>query len=110
LCNTHKEVVPARIDYIDAWRFLAVVMVIQSHIFVYSGLKVPLLTPYLDHLDRLGELGVLVFFCDQRFCDLFRPGRGERPDGYDLLTRILCAPVLSDYSAALVVSILSFAA
>jgi len=62
LCNTHKEVVPARIDYIDAWRFLAVVMVIQSHIFVYSGLKVPLLTPYLDHLDRLGELGVLVFF------------------------------------------------
>jgi len=62
LCNTHKEVVPARIDYIDAWRFLAVVMVIQSHIFVYSGLKVPLLTPYLDQLDRLGELGVLVFF------------------------------------------------
>lgn len=62
MSNTVQDVVPARIDYIDAWRFLAVVMVIQSHIFVYSGLKVPLLTPYLDPLDRLGELGVLVFF------------------------------------------------
>ncbi len=61
MCNP-KDVVPARIDYIDAWRFLAVVMVIQSHIFVYSGLKIPLLAPYLDPLDRLGELGVLVFF------------------------------------------------
>jgi len=62
LCNTNKDVVPARIDYIDAWRFLAVVMVIQSHIFVYSGLKIISLAPYLDQLDRLGELGVLVFF------------------------------------------------
>ena len=62
MSNTVQDVVPARIDYIDAWRFLAVVMVIQSHIFVYSGLKIPLLTPYLDPLDRLGELGVLVFF------------------------------------------------
>jgi len=62
LCNTDKETAPARIDYIDAWRFLAVVMVIQSHIFVYSGLKISFLTPYLDQLDRLGELGVLVFF------------------------------------------------
>ncbi len=62
MSNTLQDVVPARIDYIDAWRFLAVVMVIQSHIFVYSGLKIPLLTPYLDPLDRLGELGVLVFF------------------------------------------------
>lgn len=62
MLNTDKDVAPARIDYIDAWRFLAVVMVIQSHIFVYSGLKVALLTPYLDALDRLGELGVLIFF------------------------------------------------
>jgi len=62
LCNTNKDVVPVRIDYIDAWRFLAVVMVIQSHIFVYSGLKITFLAPYLDQLDRLGELGVLVFF------------------------------------------------
>lgn len=62
MSNTNKEVVPTRIDYIDVWRFLAVVMVIQSHIFVYSGLKLILLTPYLDQLDRLGELGVLVFF------------------------------------------------
>lgn len=60
--NTNKDVAPSRIDYIDVWRFLAVVMVIQSHIFVYSGLKVTLLAPYLDQLDRLGELGVLVFF------------------------------------------------
>lgn len=62
MCNANKEIVPARIDYIDAWRFLAVVMVIQSHIFVYSGLEVTLLAPYLDQLDRLGDLGVLVFF------------------------------------------------
>jgi peptidoglycan/LPS O-acetylase OafA/YrhL len=62
LSDTHQDLAPARIDYIDAWRFLAVVMVIQSHIFVYSGLKIPLLAPYLDPLDRLGELGVLVFF------------------------------------------------
>jgi peptidoglycan/LPS O-acetylase OafA/YrhL len=62
LSNTNQDVAPARIDYIDAWRFLAVVMVIQSHIFVYSGLKITFLTPYLDQLDRLGELGVLVFF------------------------------------------------
>ena len=62
MCNTNKDVAPARIDYIDAWRFLAVVMVIQSHIFVYSGLNISFLIPYLDQLDRLGELGVLVFF------------------------------------------------
>ncbi|MFI3154895.1 MAG: acyltransferase [Methylococcaceae bacterium] len=62
MCNTNQDVVAARIDYIDAWRFLAVVMVIQSHIFVYSGLKLRLLVPYSDQLDRLGELGVLVFF------------------------------------------------
>ena len=37
-------------------------MVIQSHVIVYSGLKIMFLTPYLDQLDRLGELGVLVFF------------------------------------------------
>jgi peptidoglycan/LPS O-acetylase OafA/YrhL len=62
LCNVNKDQAPQRIDHIDAWRFLAVVMVIQSHIFVHSGLKVTLLTPYLDQLERLGELGVLVFF------------------------------------------------
>jgi peptidoglycan/LPS O-acetylase OafA/YrhL len=62
LHNIKQDVVPARIDYIDAWRFLAVVMVIQSHVFVYSGLKISFLAPYLDQLDRLGELGVLVFF------------------------------------------------
>ncbi|MGZ8238643.1 MAG: acyltransferase family protein [Methylobacter sp.] len=60
--NTHQAVVPPRIDYIDAWRFLAVLMVIQSHVFVYSGLKISFLAPYFDQLDRLGELGVLVFF------------------------------------------------
>jgi peptidoglycan/LPS O-acetylase OafA/YrhL len=62
LCNTNKAVTTERIDYIDVWRFLAVVMVIQSHVFVYSGLKIPFLAPYLDPLDRLGELGVLIFF------------------------------------------------
>lgn len=62
MSNPHANVAPARIDYIDAWRFLAVAMVIQSHIFVYSGLKIEFLNPYLEQLDRLGELGVLVFF------------------------------------------------
>ena len=37
-------------------------MVIQSHVLVYSGLKVTFLAPYLNQLDRLGELGVLIFF------------------------------------------------
>jgi peptidoglycan/LPS O-acetylase OafA/YrhL len=62
LCNPPNEIAPARIDYIDVWRFLAVVLVIQSHVFVYSGLKIKLIAPYLDQLDRLGELGVLIFF------------------------------------------------
>lgn len=62
MCNTLKSSVPARIDYIDAWRFIAVAMVIQAHVFVYSGLKIPFLLPYSDQLDRLGDLGVLVFF------------------------------------------------
>ena len=62
MSNTHKEVSPTRIDYIDVWRFLSIVMVIQSHVIVYSGLKIILLAPYLDQLDRLGELGVLIFF------------------------------------------------
>ncbi len=57
-----KEPAPARIDFIDVWRFLAVVMVIQSHIFIYSGLKIKSIASYLDQLDRLGELGVLIFF------------------------------------------------
>lgn len=60
--SSNKEISPVRIDYIDVWRFLAVVLVIQSHIFVYSGLKVAILAPYLNQLDRLGELGVLIFF------------------------------------------------
>ncbi|MEY3807624.1 MAG: hypothetical protein RI893_600 [Pseudomonadota bacterium] len=62
MCNTTNAAVPARIDYIDVWRFFAVIMVIQSHVLVYSGLKIAFLAPYLDQLDRLGELGVLIFF------------------------------------------------
>jgi peptidoglycan/LPS O-acetylase OafA/YrhL len=62
LSTSHKQVISARIDYIDAWRFLAVVLVIQSHIFVHSGLIAIAIKPYLDQLERLGELGVLVFF------------------------------------------------
>ncbi|MGZ5049799.1 MAG: acyltransferase family protein [Methylobacter sp.] len=62
MSNPHPNVAPERIDYIDAWRFLAVVMVILSHVFVYSGLKMEFLNPYLSQLDRLGELGVLIFF------------------------------------------------
>lgn len=62
LPGVQQQTEPTRIDYIDAWRFWAVVLVIQSHIFVYSGLKIRLLAPYLDQLDRLGEMGVLIFF------------------------------------------------
>ncbi|MFI3187327.1 MAG: acyltransferase [Methylococcaceae bacterium] len=62
MSNSNNEVAPARIDYIDVWRFVAVVLVIQSHVLVYSGLKVSVLKPYLNQLDRLGELGVLIFF------------------------------------------------
>ncbi|MCX7087697.1 MAG: acyltransferase [Methylococcales bacterium] len=51
-----------RIDFIDVWRFLAIVMVIQAHILVFSGVEAPLLAPYLLPLDRLSELGVFAFF------------------------------------------------
>ncbi|MEQ1530782.1 MAG: acyltransferase [Methylococcales bacterium] len=51
-----------RIDYIDVWRFIAVMLVIQSHLFLFSGLPVPALDPYSLQLDRLGEFGVLIFF------------------------------------------------
>lgn len=51
-----------RIHYIDAWRCLAVLMVIQAHVLLFSGVEIPLLTPYSLALDRLSELGVLIFF------------------------------------------------
>lgn len=56
-----------RIDYIDAWRFLAVVMVIQAHVIIFSGVQIPALEPYSLLLDRMSELGVLIFFCISGF-------------------------------------------
>lgn len=52
-----------RINYIDTWRFLAVLMVIQAHVIMFSGVEIPALLPYELALDRLSELGVLIFFC-----------------------------------------------
>lgn len=53
-----------RIDYIDVWRFFAVLLVIQSHVFLFSGIDAyfPQIETYSLQIDRLGELGVLIFF------------------------------------------------
>ncbi len=56
------QIQPTRIDYIDSWRFIAVILVIQSHLFLFSGLSIPALDAFSLQLDRLGELGVLIFF------------------------------------------------
>lgn len=51
-----------RIGHIDTWRFFAVVLVIQSHLFLFSGINLAWIETYSLQLDRLGEMGVLIFF------------------------------------------------
>jgi peptidoglycan/LPS O-acetylase OafA/YrhL len=53
-----------RIGTLDAWRFIAVWMVIQGHAWTFSNLSVPINTyaPFVRRLTRFGNVGVLVFF------------------------------------------------
>ncbi|MDD5214353.1 MAG: acyltransferase [Methylococcales bacterium] len=53
-----------RIEHIDVWRFFAVMLVIQEHVLLFSGLDVnfPIIETYSLQIERFGELGVLVFF------------------------------------------------
>jgi len=50
-----------RIQHIDAWRFIAVSLVIQGHLFVHS-LSLANQFPFLRRLGRFGTFGVLIFF------------------------------------------------
>jgi peptidoglycan/LPS O-acetylase OafA/YrhL len=54
----------SRIGTLDAWRFIAVWMVIQGHAWMFSNLSVPINTyaPFIRRLTRFGNVGVLVFF------------------------------------------------
>jgi peptidoglycan/LPS O-acetylase OafA/YrhL len=55
--NTH------RIQHIDAWRFIAVSLVILSHFFIGSNFLFLVTTyPFLLRLGSFAELGVLIFF------------------------------------------------
>lgn len=53
-----------RIEHIDVWRFFAVMLVIQEHVLLFSGLDVhfPIIEMYSLQIERFGELGVLIFF------------------------------------------------
>lgn len=53
-----------RIEHIDVWRFLAVMLVIQEHFLLFSGVdkNLPQIETYSLQIDRFGELGVLIFF------------------------------------------------
>ena len=53
-----------RIEHIDTWRFFAVMLVIQEHVLIFSGLDVnfPFIETYSLQIERFGELGVLIFF------------------------------------------------
>ena len=52
-----------RIKSLDAWRFIAVSLVILSHLLLHSNLSTLVdAAPYLRRLGRIGALGVEVFF------------------------------------------------
>ena len=52
-----------RIRHIDAWRFIAVSLVIQGHLLIFSNFSFLVTTyPLLRPLGNFGDLGVLIFF------------------------------------------------
>lgn len=53
-----------RIEHIDVWRFFAVMLVIQEHVLLFSGMDayLPKIETYSLQIERFGELGVLIFF------------------------------------------------
>jgi peptidoglycan/LPS O-acetylase OafA/YrhL len=62
LSSSHAEPSSTRIEYIDAWRFIAVVLVILSHLLLFSGINLPHTEEVSLQIDRMGEMGVLIFF------------------------------------------------
>jgi peptidoglycan/LPS O-acetylase OafA/YrhL len=53
-----------RIEHIDVWRLIAVLLVIQEHFFLFSGVDKywSQAEVYSLQIERFGELGVLLFF------------------------------------------------
>jgi peptidoglycan/LPS O-acetylase OafA/YrhL len=53
-----------RIEHIDTWRFFAVLLVIQEHFLLFSGVDKywSQIETYSLQIERFGELGVLIFF------------------------------------------------
>lgn len=51
-----------RVKFLDTWRFIAVWLVIQSHLLIYSGLSIIDKFEFLWRLGRFGTLGVSIFF------------------------------------------------
>ncbi len=53
-----------RIEHIDVWRFFAVMLVIQEHFLLFSGIDRYFsdIETYSLQIERFGELGVLIFF------------------------------------------------
>lgn len=53
-----------RIEHIDVWRFFAVMLVIQEHFLLFSGVDKywSQVETYSLQIERFGELGVLIFF------------------------------------------------
>jgi peptidoglycan/LPS O-acetylase OafA/YrhL len=53
-----------RIEHIDVWRFFAVMLVIQEHFLLFSGIDryFSQIETYSLQIERFGELGVLIFF------------------------------------------------
>ena len=60
---TMNERVPAqRINILDGWRAVSILLVMISHLVSASSIKSMFAGPYLGRLDNLGDLGVQIFF------------------------------------------------
>ena len=59
-----KQMAHKRIEHIDVWRFFAVMLVIQEHFLLFSGVDKywSQVETYSMQIERFGELGVLIFF------------------------------------------------
>ena len=59
-----KKQVPthSRIDLLDAWRFIAIVMVISCHLAYHPAFSAHFSTPALSVFQSHGRVGVLIFF------------------------------------------------
>src|SRR5689334_20397099 len=53
---------PARLDYIDTWRAVAVALVILSHLALHEGVKARFEGAGVDFMFHFGKVGVFLFF------------------------------------------------